>query len=243
VGYDGVDVDTALKNDVIVTHTPTVLNAETSTTAILLMLSCYREFSSCEQYARSGAWETQGPHALTRTADNRKVGILGLGRIGEAIAQKCLAFGSTISYHTRSKKDSVPYTYYSSLVEMARDVDCLIVIVPGGAGTKHMVNAEVMDALGPAGVLINVARGSVVDEQALIKALQEKRLGWAGLDVFENEPHIPEELRALKNVVLLPHVGSATVETRSAMGILTVDNIISHLTEGKAITPVPECSP
>lgn len=242
VGYDGIDVAAAVKEDVIVTHTPNVLNAETSTTAILLMLACYRDFRSCEAHARSGAWETEGAHVLTRTADNRKVGILGMGRIGQAIAQKCMAFGSTVSYHTRSKKDDIPYQYYSSLVDMARDVDCLISIVPGGAATKHIVNAEVMDALGPEGVLINVARGSVVDEQAMIKALQENRLGWAGLDVFENEPKIPDELKALENVVLLPHVGSATVETRAAMGALTVDNILSHIKDGTALTPVPECS-
>jgi lactate dehydrogenase-like 2-hydroxyacid dehydrogenase len=241
VGYDGIDVQAAVKNNVIVTHTPNVLNAETSTTAILLMLACYRSFRSCEHHARSGAWEHQGPHALTRTADNRKVGILGMGRIGQAIAEKALAFGASVSYHSRTKKESIPYHYYDNLVDMARDVDCLICIVPGGAGTKHIVNTEVMNALGPEGVLINVARGSVVDEHALIAALRERRLGWAGLDVFENEPKIPDALKSLENVVLLPHVGSATVETRAAMGSLTVDNILSHMKDGSVLTPVPEC--
>jgi lactate dehydrogenase-like 2-hydroxyacid dehydrogenase len=242
VGYDGIDVRAAIQNQVIVTHTPNVLNAETSTTAILLMLACYRNFRSCEYHARSGAWEQQGHHALTRTADSRKVGILGMGRIGQAIAEKALAFGASVSYHSRTQKEQVPYQYYDTLVDMARDVECLICIVPGGPDTKHMVNAQVLNALGPDGVLINVARGSVVDEHALIQALREGRLGWAGLDVFENEPIIPDELRCLDNVVLLPHVGSATVETRAAMGALTVDNILSHLKDGSVLTPVPECS-
>lgn len=242
VGYDGIDVDAAVQNSIVVTHTANVeeLNAETSTTAIMLMLACYRKFRSCEHHARSGAWERQS-HALTRTADRRKVGILGMGRIGKAIAEKAIAFGASVSYHCRTRKDDIPWRYYDTLVRMARDVDCLICIVPGGPDTKHIVNSKVMNALGPDGVLINVARGSVVDEEALILALQEGRLGSAGLDVFENEPHIPEALRALDNVVLLPHVGTATVETRAAMGELTVENILSHVKDGSVLTPVPEC--
>ena len=242
VGYDGIDVDSAVRNNIIVTNTANVveLNAETSTTAILLMLACYRNFTSCENHARSGAWERQS-HVLTRTADRRQVGILGMGRVGRAIAEKAIAFGASVSYHCRTRKEDTPWRYYDTLVGMARDVDCLICIVPGGPSTKHIVNAEVMNALGPDGVLINVARGSVVDEQALILALREGRLGSAGLDVFENEPHIPEALRALDNVVLLPHVGTATVETRAAMGALTVDNILFHVKDGSVLTPVPEC--
>ncbi|KAI2498489.1 D-isomer specific 2-hydroxyacid dehydrogenase [Fragilaria crotonensis] len=242
VGYDGIDVDAAVRNNIVVTHTANVaeLNAETSTTAILLMLACYRSFRSCENHARSGSWERKS-HALTRTADYRKVGILGMGRIGRAIGEKAMAFGASVSYHCRTRKEDLPWRYYDSLLEMARDVDCLICIVPGGPDTKHIVNAEVMNALGPDGVLINVARGSVVDEQELILALQGGRLGSAGLDVFENEPHIPEALRALENVVLLPHVGTATVETRAAMGALTVENILSHAKDGSVLTPVPEC--
>ena len=230
----------AVRNNILVTHTPTVVDAETSTTAILLMLACYRNLLSCERHARSGAWQ-HGPHPLTRSADHRKVGLLGMGRIGLAIATKLVAFDCDVVYHTRTKKDQVVYPHYESLVAMAHDVDCLICIVPGGADTKHMVNEQVMNALGPEGTLINVARGSVVDERAMIKALQEGRLGWAGLDVFEHEPSIPTELCAMDNVVLLPHVGTHTVETRAAMGALTVDNILQHMKDGRVLTAVPEC--
>jgi lactate dehydrogenase-like 2-hydroxyacid dehydrogenase len=241
VGYDGIDVSRAIQRQVLITHTPNVLNAETSTTAIMLMLACYRNFRSCEFHARSGLWETQGPHPLTQTADNRNVGILGMGRIGQAIAMKAQAFGATIQYHSRRKIPELPYRYYENLVDMARDVDCLICIVPGGPDTKHIVNQDVINALGPEGVLINVARGCVVDEKELIKALKERRLGWAGLDVFENEPYIPMELRSLENVVLLPHIGSATRETRQAMEDLTIENILSHFRDQSVLTPIPEC--
>lgn len=236
-----IDTESAIANKILVTHTPTVLNAETSTTAILLMLACYRNFLSCEQHARSGAWRNKGPHPLTRSADHQTVGLLGMGRIGQAIAHKLKAFDCDVVYHSRSQNNNVPYNYYPSLVDMAHHVDCLICIVPGGVGTNHLVNEQVMNALGPQGTLINVARGSVVDEQAMIQALQDGRLGWAGLDVFENEPIIPIELCTMNNVVLLPHVGSATVETRAAMGALTVDNILQHWKDGSVMTPIPEC--
>mmetsp|Transcript_10521 Transcript_10521/g.13942 ORF Transcript_10521/g.13942 Transcript_10521/m.13942 type:complete len:377 (-) Transcript_10521:35-1165(-) len=243
VGYDSIPVKEAVKRNILITHTPTVLNAETSTTAIMLYLACYRDFLSCERHARSGAWETTGAaHALSRTADGRTVGILGLGRIGTSIAEKLLPFGCQVVYHSRNPKPDVPFKYYDNLLDMAKDVDCLICILPGGDGTKHIVNEQVMNALGPEGVLINVARGSVVDETAMIKALQEHRLGWAGLDVFEQEPHIPPELCVLPNVVLLPHVGSATQETRLAMGQLTLDNVLQHVKDETVFTPVPECA-
>ena len=241
VGYDAIDTDEAVRQNILVTHTPNVLNAETSTTALLLYLACYRDFVHCEAYARNGNWATDGPYKLTRTADGRKVGILGMGRIGLAIAKKLEAFGCSIVYHTRTPKEDVSYRHYSDLVAMAKDVECLVCIVPGGPATKHMVNETVLTALGSDGVLINVSRGSVVDEQALIEALVNGHLGWAGLDVFENEPTIPANLRALRNVVLLPHVGSATVETRAAMGDLTVDNILRHIQDGTVVSPVPEC--
>lgn len=241
VGYDAIDTDAAKAKGVVVTHTPNVLNAEVATTAVLLMLSCYRELLRDDAYARSGRWEAEGSAPLTRSADGQTVGILGLGRIGQAIADKLAPFGTTIVYHSRSKKD-VDYRYYGNLTDMARDVDTLICITPGGASTNKIVNREVMDALGPQGTLINVSRGSVVDEQAMISALQDGRLGWAGLDVFEAEPKVPEALRALSNVVLLPHVGSATHETRAAMGALTVDNLLQHLETGTVISPVPECA-
>ena len=241
VGYDAIDVRAAKAKGVVVTHTPNVLNAEVATTAVLLMLACYRELLRDDAYVRSGRWEAEGNSALTRSADNQTVGILGLGRIGQAIADKLAPWGTTIVYHSRSPKD-VAYKYYGDLTEMARDVDTLICITPGGPSTNKIVNAEVMNALGPRGTLINVSRGSVVDEAAMIAALEEGRLGWAGLDVFEAEPHVPEALRKLQNVVLLPHVGSATHETRDAMGALTVDNLLQHLQDGTVISAVPECA-
>ncbi len=240
VGYDAIDVSVAKSRGVMVTHTPNVLNAEVATTAVMLMMACYRELLRDDAWVRSGDWEKTGNAPLTRSVDNQKVGILGLGRIGQAIADKLAPFGTTIVYHSRTQKD-VAYQYYDNLTDMARDVDCLICITPGGPATNKIVNREVLDALGPEGTLINVSRGSVVDEAALIAALQDGRLGWAGLDVFEAEPHVPEALRAMSNVVLLPHVGSATVETRAAMGALTVDNLLQHLAQGTVISPVPEC--
>lgn len=241
VGYDAIDVEAAKAKGVMVTHTPNVLNAEVATTALMLMMACYRELLRDDAWVRSGSWEAEGNAPLTRSVDNQTVGILGLGRIGQAIADKLAPFGTKIVYHSRRKKD-VDYQYYESLKDMAAAVDCLICITPGGPSTNKIVNRDVIDALGPEGTLINVSRGSVVDEAAMIAALQEGRLGWAGLDVFEAEPKVPEALRALPNVVLLPHVGSATVETRAAMGALTVDNLLQHLAEGTVISPVPECA-
>lgn len=241
VGYDAIDTNAAKARGVVVTHTPNVLNAEVGTTAVLLMLACYRELLRDDAYVRSGRWESEGNSALTRSADNQTVGILGLGRIGQAIADKLAPWGTKIVYHSRSQKD-VDYKYYDNLTEMARDVDTLICITPGGPATNKIVNREVIEALGPQGTLINVSRGTVVDEEAMIAALQDGRLGWAGLDVFEAEPHVPEALRKLDNVVLLPHVGSATLETRAAMGALTVDNLLQHLKDGTVISPVPECA-
>ena len=241
VGYDAIDVHAARDRGVMVTHTPNVLNAEVATTAVMLMMACYRELLRDDAWVRSGAWEAEGNAPLTRSVDNQTVGILGLGRIGQAIADKLAPFGTTVVYHSRSQKD-VEYKYYADLTEMARDVDCLICITPGGAATNKIVNKYVIEALGPQGTLINVSRGSVVDEAALIEALENGRLGWAGLDVFEAEPKVPAALRAMKNVVLLPHVGSATLETRAAVGALTVDNLLQHLDNGSVQTPVPECA-
>lgn len=238
VGYDAIDTKAAADRGILVTHTPDVLNAEVASTTILLMLASFRNFLADEAHARSGAWE-QGGAPLSRSADNRRVGILGLGRIGQAIADKLAVFNADIHYHTRTKKD-VPYTYHASLTDMAQAVEVLICITPGGPSTYRIVNAEVMDALGSEGTLINVSRGSVVDEPAMVQALQEGRLGYAALDVFEAEPKIPDALKTMSNVVLLPHVGSATHETRAAMGGLVVDNLIAHLTTGKVHTPVPE---
>lgn len=239
VGYDAIDTKAAADRGILVSHTPDVLNAEVASTTILLMLASFRNFLADEAHARSGKWEANGNAPLSRSADNRKVGILGLGRIGQAIADKLAVFNADIHYHTRTQKD-VDYTYHANLTDMAAAVDVLICITPGGPSTNKIVNAEVMNALGPDGTLINVSRGSVVDEAAMVEALQDGRLGYAALDVFEAEPKIPDALKTMSNVVLLPHVGSATVETRAAMGGLVVDNLLEHLKSGKVLTPVPE---
>jgi len=241
VGYDAVDVGTAVPRGIVVTHTPGVLNDEVANTAIMLLLTTARNFVADNAYLHAGRWATEGNAPLSTGIAGLKVGILGLGRIGLATAQKLAVFGVDIVYHGRSKRD-VPYAYYPDLTEMARDVDVLISVAPGGAATQGIINRQVMDALGPQGILINIGRGSVVDEPALIAALQEGRLGRAGLDVFDKEPNVPADLMALENATLLPHVGSATFETRQAMGDLCVENLTAFLATGKAVTPVPECS-
>ncbi|WP_270725952.1 2-hydroxyacid dehydrogenase [Shimia sp. Alg240-R146] len=241
VGYDSIDTSITNARGLPVSHTPSVLDDEVATTALLLYLSVMRNFPAEIAQARSGAWEAEGGLGLSRSADNRKIGILGLGRIGKALARKLEPFGTDICYTGRSKQD-VPYTYFADLSEMASEVDALICIAPGGAATHHLVNAAVLRALGPQGVLVNVGRGSVVDESALMAALAAGDVGGAGLDVFENEPHIPQGLRDAPNVVVTPHIGSATVETRRAMGDLSIDNLLEMKAKGRMITPVPECA-
>lgn len=240
VGYDAIDATAAAARGILVAHTPDVLNDEVADTAVLLWLAVSRRLVPADRWARSGDWEGKGAFPLTRSVQDRTVGILGLGRIGQTIADRVQAFRAKVVYHARSKKD-VAFGYFPDLVAMARASDVLICITPGGAGTRHIVNAEVIEALGPEGILINVARGSVVDEAALVAALEAGKLGGAGLDVFEAEPKIPEALKRMENVVLTPHVGSATVETRRAMGELTCDNLARFLKDGTVMTPVPEC--
>lgn len=240
VGYDNIDTGACVARGVVATHTPDVLNAEVATTAILLLMACYRELLRDEAWARSGDWERQGNAPLTRSVDHQTIGILGMGRIGQEIARKLAPWSPTVLYHSRTPKD-VPFEHVPDLVEMAQRSDALIVITPGGAATLGLVSAEVLAALGPQGTLINVARGSVVDEVALVAALSGGTLGWAGLDVFVDEPRIPDALKAMSNVVLLPHAGSATVETRHAMGMLAVDNLLQFQEDGTVKTPVPEC--
>ena len=241
VGYETVDANEAARRGIHVTNTPNVLNEEVATTALLLMLSCYREVLRDDSFVRLGSWKAQGNAPLTRSADNQTVGMLGLGRIGQSIANKLMPWNTKIVYHSRNKKD-LAYTYYENLTEMARECDVLICTIPGGPSTYKIVNEEVLNALGSNGTLINVSRGTVVDEEALISALQSGALGWAGLDVFEAEPNVPKALRDLPNTVLLPHVGSGTVETRAAMGDLTVENLLQHLKDGTVISAVPECA-
>ena len=239
VGYEGINVKAAAERGIFVSHTPDILNNEVATTAILLMLACYRNLLADDQYVRSGAWAKNGPAPLSRTADGQKVGILGLGRIGKAVAQKLSVFGADISYHGRNRQD-VAYRYCPDLVDMAHACDVLIWVMPGGAQTRHIVNKEVIEALGPKGTLINVGRGSSVDEAALLQALHSGKLGWAGLDVFEDEPNVSSALCAMNNVVLLPHAGSATKETRAAISALVRENLLCHQRVGRVLTPVPE---
>ena len=223
----------------VVTNTPDVLNEEVADTALGLLLCTVRQLPQAERYLRAGNWPKHGDYQLTPSLRDRTVGIVGMGRIGKAIARRLDAMQVPVVYHTRRPTD-VPYRHYPNLVDMARDADVLIVITPGGAATKNLVNAAVLKALGPNGILINVARGSVVDEAALIKALQDKTILSAGLDVFVDEPNVPAELMAMENVVLLPHVGSASEPTRRAMDTLVADNIIAWFAGKGPITPVPE---
>ena len=240
VGYDAIDVGLSVSRQIMVTHTPAVLNDEVATTALMLMLAGYRNLVASDTYVRAGRWPREGHMALSRSADNRRVGILGLGRIGLALARKLEPFHAEISYHNRNPRD-VPYRHFANLTEMASACEVLFVVTPGGADTRKLVSREVIEALGPDGMLINVSRGSVVDEAALVAALEDGRLGAAGLDVFEDEPNVPEALFGMKNVVLTPHIGSATVETRRAMGNLVIDNLLQHQSDGRVLSPVPEC--
>lgn len=240
VGYDHIDATAAAKRGIVVTHTPDVLTEEVADTAIGLLLCTVRELPQAERHVRAGKWAT-GNYPLSRaTLRNRTVGMVGMGRIGMAIARRLEAFGVPIVYHTRQRRPELSYRHYPQLVDMARDVDTLMVIVPGGIATKNLIDANVLDALGPDGIVVNVARGTVVDEAALIAALRERRILSAGLDVFVNEPQVPEELLAMENVVLLPHLGSASVFTRAKMDQLMVDNIRAWATGKPPLTPVPE---
>ena len=240
VGYDHIDAKWAGEHGIVVTNTPEVLNEEVADTALGLLLCTVRELPQSERYLRAGKWK-DGHYPLTKaTLRDRTVGMVGMGRIGKAIARRLEAFGVPVVYHSRSQQPDVKYKYYAKLIDMARDVDTLMVIVPGGASTKNMINAEVLKALGPRGVLINMARGSVVDEPALIEALRNRTIYSAGLDVFANEPHVPKELIDMDHIVLFPHLGSSTEATRAAMDQLVVDNILAWAAGKPPLTPVPE---
>lgn len=241
VGYDNIDVPAALARGIAVSNTPEVLDDAVAETAIALLLAVRREVVLADRFVREGRWP-DAQYPLTAQVAGSHVGILGLGRIGQAVATRLVALGCTVSYHNRHRVDDVPYAYAGSPVELAAAVDSLVVVVPGGAGTDALVDREVLDALGPDGVLVNVARGSVVDQPALVAALQDGRLGGAGLDVYADEPNVPAELTALDNVVLLPHVASGTHLTRAAMRDLTLANLASWLDDGTLRTPIPEMS-
>ena len=236
VGFDNIDVKKATEANIIVTNTPNVLNDEVADTTVALTLSVYRKIIEANKFLLSKSW-LKSEFPLSKKFSGTKFGILGLGRIGKAIAKRIEAFNCEISYHSRNMKD-VEYKYFSNLEDLAEHVDTLCVITPGGEETKHLVNENVLNKLGKNGVLINVGRGSVVDQNAMINALKNNVISGAGLDVFENEPNVPEDLMHLNNVVLLPHVGSATIETRYEMGKMVYDNIVAFFKKEKLLSPV-----
>ncbi len=239
VGYDGVDVQAALDCKIPVTHTPGVLSEDVADLAIALVLSVARRVAQADAFVRAGRWP-EGPIALGRKVSGARMGIVGMGRIGQAIAARAQAFGMPISYTARTPKADLPHRFFPDAASLAAESDFLVVITPGGAGTRHLIDSKVLAALGPQGFLINVARGSVVDEQALIKALSDGTIAGAGLDVFADEPRVPEALWSMPQVVLTPHMASATTQTRQAMADLAFANIQAGI-EGRAlITPVPE---
>jgi lactate dehydrogenase-like 2-hydroxyacid dehydrogenase len=238
VGTDAVDLAAARERRIPVSNTPGVLTDECADLAIGLMLASARQLLFADRYVRDGSWSTKGPIPLGRSVGGKTLGVVGLGGIGRGIADRAAAFRMRVIYHGPRRKPDAPYEYVADLVEMARQSDYLMVACKGGPETQHLVSAAVIDALGPKGTLINVARGSVVDEAALIRALAEGRLGHAALDVFENEPHVPPALLALPNVIVQPHQGSATVETRTAIGQLMIDNISAHFAGRPLLTPV-----
>lgn len=237
VGYDGVDVAAAHERGVPVTNTPEVLNDDVADLAIGLMLAVARRIPQADRFVRANEWPN-GPIALSRKVTGSRLGIVGIGRIGQAIAHRAAAFSMEIAYTARSPRPNLNYMYYPDAASLAAAVDFLVVITPGGAATRGMIDARVLKALGPDGYLINVARGTVVDQPALIEALRDGVIAGAGLDVFVNEPNVPEELRAMPNVVLTPHIGSGTKQTREAMGQLTFDNLRAHFAGQPLLTPV-----
>lgn len=239
VGYDNIDVAAAVKRRITITNTPDVLTDETADTAFGLLLCAVRQLPQADTYLRAGHW-LQQPFPLSASLRGRTMGVLGLGRIGKAIAQRAEAFGVKVLYHGRRPQADVGYPYFASLEEMAKACDILMIATPGGPETHNIVNARILDALGPAGILINIARGTVVDEPALIEALREKRILTAGLDVFAREPEVPADLIAMPHVVLLPHVGSASVTTRDAMNQLVVDNLVAVAQGHSPLTPIAE---
>ena len=240
VGYDGIDVQTAINRNVPVTHTPDVLTDDVADLAMALVLSVARTLPQADQHVRSGRWPA-GALPLGRKVSGARMGIVGFGRIGKAIARRAVAFDMQIAYTARTEKPGSGFTYYPTAAQLAEHVDFLVVITPGGQGTKHLINAEVLSALGSKGYLINVARGSVVDEAAFIKALEAGVIAGAALDVFANEPHVPEALWPMPNVVLTPHMASATHQTRQAMADLAFANMQAGTSGQPLLTPVPEC--
>lgn len=241
VGYDSIEIPEAARRGVIITNTPDVLNEEVADTTFGLLLNTVREFARAETFIRAGRWPAENDYPLTPASlRNRRVGMVGYGRIGKAIGRRLDAFGVPFVYFGRTRKADVPNAFYSDLVAMARDVDTLIVITPGGPGTQNLINAEVLAALGPNGILINMARGSVVDEKALMQALHARTILAAGLDVYLNEPRIDPAWFDVPNLTMFPHVGSSSQHTRGMMGQLVVDNLLCFKAGKPPLTPVPE---
>ena len=240
VGYDNIDVKYSVEHGIVVCNTPEVLNEEVADTALGLLLCTVREFPKAENFLRAGKWRERQYPLSKATLRDRKVGVVGMGRIGRAIARRLDGFGVPVVYHSRNPQQGVSYKHYPKLLDMARDVDTLILITPGGPSTRHLVNAEVLDALGPRGIVINMSRGTVVDDAALIAALKQKKIYAAGLDVFVNEPEVPAAYLELDNVTLFPHLGSSTVHTRQKMEQLVVDNLLAWAEGKPPLTPVPE---
>ena len=240
VGYDHMDSQWAAAHGVVLTNTPEVLTEEVADTALGLLLCTVREFPQAERYLRAGKWRQKDYPLSKASLRNRTVGLVGMGRIGQAIARRLDAMQVPVVYHSRRPATGVAYRHYPKLLDMARDVDVLLVITPGGGATRNMINAEVLAALGPQGILVNMARGSVVDEDALIKALKDRTILSAGLDVYLNEPDVPAALIDMEHVVLFPHLGSASVATREKMDQLVVDNLVAWASGKPPLTPVPE---
>ena len=237
-GVDAIDLDAARRRGIGVSNTPDVLSDTVADTALGLILMVLRRFGAADRYVRAGRWPLDGPFPYARDVSGLQVGILGLGRIGSAIATRLLGFDCAIAYHNRHRIDGSPYRYAESPVQLAESVDVLVVATTGDHETRHLVDRSVLEALGPEGYLINIARGSVVDQDALVELLADGGLAGAGLDVFADEPHVPAELFDLDNVVLFPHIGSATARTRRAMALLAIRNLQSYLATGELVTPV-----
>jgi lactate dehydrogenase-like 2-hydroxyacid dehydrogenase len=238
VGYDGIPVEYARSKGIPVTNTPEVLNDDVADLAIGLMIMTARRLIPADRYIRQGEWPRKGEFPLASRASGKRVGILGMGRIGREIGKRAEAMNNTIAYHSRRPVADISWRHYPDLVALARDSDFLIVIIPATPQTDKIVSREVIAALGPSGILVNVARGAVVDEEALVAALAAGKLGGAGLDVFVHEPQVPQALFGMDNVVLAPHVGSGTFETRRAMSQLVLDNLDAHFAGRPLLTPV-----
>lgn len=237
-GVDAIDLEAAKRRGIGVSNTPDVLTDTVADTALGLILMTLRRFGAADRYVRAGRWARDGQFPYARDVSGLQVGILGMGRIGSAIASRLLGFDCAIAYHNRRRIAGSPYRYAESPVRLAESVDVLVVATTGDHGARNLVDRAVLDALGPEGYLINIARGSVVDQDALVELLTARALAGAGLDVFADEPDVPAELLGLDNVVLFPHIGSATGRTRTAMALLAIRNLDSYLTTGELVTPV-----